>query len=230
MTASTQPSEAPQGQRLVYTVPRGVKAHDVVRFMAARGTRAIVVLAGLRPIGLVTSRDLAERVPGGAVSDTPMAVESAMSSPLVRINERAAVVDAIAMMVQRGISHLPIVSTSGFLVSLITLQEAQSLRNQGVPVLNHFVQTSVIVPMAKRDAWRRFLHGVRKRVRENKIWLLLAAGLALAGAVLAIAAGRSWLGFQTYELKSYEPKDLPREQYLKQKEQPKPSGSTQDAR
>jgi len=204
--------------RPVHTVPRGVAAHDVVRFMAARGTRAVVVLAGLRPIGIVTSRDLAERVPGGGVSKSPVKVESVMSSPLIRINERSTVVDAIATMVQRGISNLPIVSTNGFLVSLVTLDDAQLLRGQGMPVLNEFVRTSVIVPMVRRSSWNRTVYAVRRRIEENRPWWYLAVGLALAGALLALAIGRSWLGFQTYQLQDYEPKDIPRQEYQKQKE------------
>lgn len=230
MTVSTLPNESPQGQRLVYTVPRGVPAHDVVRFMAARGTRAIVVVAGLRPVGIVTSRDLTERVSGGGLSETPVAVESAMSSPLVRINERGSIVEAIALMAQKGVSHLPIVSTSGFLVSVITLEEVQLLRSRGVTTLVDFVRGSVVVPMAKRDPWRRFLYTLRKRYRENRVWLLLAVGLALAGAVLALAAGRSWLGFQTYELKDYEPKDIPRQEYMEQKEKSKQGSPAPRAR
>jgi len=230
MTLSAHTDEAPQVMRPVYTVPRGVASHDVMRFMAARGTRAVVVLAGLRPVGIVTSRDLAERVPGAGLSETPVKVESAMSSPLVRINERGAVVDAIATMLQRGVSHLPIVSTSGFLVSLITLDEAKLLRDQNVPVLNEFVRTSVIVPMVRRSAWTRTVYAIRKRIRENRMWWLMAAGLAVAGALLALAIGRSWLGFQTYEMKDYEPKDLSREQYLEQKHQSQPDDATRGAR
>jgi predicted transcriptional regulator len=230
MTASTHPGESPQYHRPIYPVPRGVKAHDVVRFMAARGTRAIVVVSGLRPVGIVTSRDLTERVPGGGVTETSMAVESAMSSPLVRINERGTVVDAFALMAQTGISHLPVVSTSGFLVSMITLADVELMRSRGVPNLLEFVRSTAVVPMVRRNPWRRLLHGIQRRLRENRIWLLLAVGLALAGAVLALAVARSWLGFQTYELKGYHPKDLSREQYLKEKEQSPESGSSPSSR
>ncbi len=220
MTLSAHTDDAPQSMRSVYSVPRGVAAHDVMRVMAARGTRAVVVLAGLRPVGIVTSQDLAERVPGGGLSETPMKVELAMSSPLVRINERASVSDAIATMTQKGVSHLPIVSTSGFLVSMITLNEAQLLRGQGVPTLIEFVRSTVVVSMVRRRPWKRLVHAVRKQFQENRIWVLLAVGLAVAGALLALAIGRSWLGFQTYDPIHYEPKDLSREQYLEEKKQP----------
>lgn len=221
MTVSAQLNQFPEGMRPVYTVPRGVEAHHVVRFMAARGTRVVVVVVGVRPIGIVTSRDLDDRVSGGGLSRTLARAESAMSSPLITIGEWGAVVDVIAMMNQRGVSHLPIVSANGHLVSLITLDEAQHLRGRGVSALNEFVRTSVIVPMARRRAWNRIVHKVRMRVRENQLWWVLAVGLALAGAVLALAMSRSWLGFQTYQPKGYEPKDLPRQQYEEQKEQSK---------
>ncbi|MBI5777121.1 MAG: CBS domain-containing protein, partial [Nitrospirae bacterium] len=198
-----------------------VEAHHVVRFMAARGTRSVVVVDGVRPIGIVTSRDLSDRVSGGGLSATLARVESAMSSPLITIGEWGAVVDAIAMMNQRGVSHLPIVSANGHLVSLITLGDAQHLRSRGVSGLNEFVRTSVIVSMARRRAWKRMVHEVRKRIRENRLWFFLAVGLALAGAVLALAMSRSWLGFQTYQPKDYEPKDLPRQQYEEQKNRSK---------
>jgi hypothetical protein len=55
-------------------------------------------------------------------------------------------------------------------------------------------------------------------------------GLALAGAVLALALGRSWLGFQTYQPKDYEPKDLQRQQYEEQKEKSKQADSGLPAR
>lgn len=211
--------------RPVYTVPRGVEAHDIVRFMAARGTRAVVVVGGVRPIGIVTARDLSERVSGGGLSATHTKVESAMSSPLITIGEWGSAVDAIAMMNQRGVSHLPIVSANGHLVSLITLDDAQHLRGRGVSALNEFVRTSVIVPMARRRVWDRMVYTVRKRVRENQLWWFLAVGLALAGAVLALALGRSWLGFQNYQPKDYEPKDLPRQQHEEQIERSKQADS-----
>jgi len=216
--------------RPVYAVPRGVEAHHVVRFMASRGTRAVVVLRGPRPIGIVTSRDLDDRIPGGGLSETTAKVESAMSSPVVTIGEQGNVVDAIAMMNQKGISHLPIVSANGSLASLITLDDAQRLRGQGAPSLDEFVRTSLIVSMVQRDPWTRAAHEIQRMVRQNRIWWFLAVGLALAGAVLALAIGRSWLGFRTYEPKNYEPKDIPRQQYMEQKERSKQPDARPDTR
>ena len=230
MTVSTRSNPILDGLRPFYVVPRGVEAHHVVRFMASRGTRAVVVRRGLRPIGIVTSRDLDDRIPGGGLYETMAKVESAMSSPLITIGKQGTVVDAIATMNQKGISHLPIVRATGSLASLITLEDALRLRDQGVQALDEFVRTSVLVSMVERDPWTRAVHEIRRKIRQNRIWLILAVGLALAGAVLALAIGRSWLGFRTYELKEYEPKDIPRQQYLEQKERLKQPDSNPDTR
>jgi hypothetical protein len=230
MTVSTHSSSIPDGMQPVYAAPRGVEAHHVMRFMAARGTRAVVVLGRLRPIGIVTSRDLADRVPDGGLSATLMKVESAMSSPLMTIGEWGTVVEAITIMNQKGVSHLPIVSANGFLVSLITLDAARHLRGQGMPTLNEFVRTSVIVTMARRSSWNRMVYTVGKWIRKNRLWWFLAVGLALAGAVLALTIGRSWHVLQLQQPQSYEPKDLQRRQYEEQKQQPKQADSHPRAR
>jgi predicted transcriptional regulator len=211
--------------RPVYAVTRGIEAHHVMRFMTARGTRAVVVLGGLKSIGIVTSRDLADRVPGGGLSATMVKVESAMSSPLTTIGEWGSVVDAVAMMNQQGISHLPIVSANGALVSLITLADAQHLRSRGVPGLAEFVRTSVIVSMTRRNPWKRAVYAIRKWIRENRIWVFIALGLAVAGTAAALFLGRFLVGMETYQPKDYEPKDIPRQQYQEQKEKAKPKES-----
>jgi hypothetical protein len=219
MATSAHLHRIPDGMRPVYAVPRGVEAHHVVRFMAARGTRAIVVLGGLRPVGIVTARDLAERVPDAGLSETRVKVESAMSAPLIHIGEWGTAADAIATMSRKGVSHLPVVSANGCLVSLITLDDAQRLRERGVPDLREFVRTSVIVSMARRRPWHRMVHATRRLVRENRMWWLLAVGLAVAGAALALTIGRSWHRIETYQLKDYEPKDLQRQHYQEQQRQ-----------
>jgi hypothetical protein len=225
MTVSTHLNSIPDNMRPVYAAPRGVEAHHVMRFMVARGTRAVVVLGRLKPVGIVTSRDLTDRIPDGGLSATLVKVESAMSSPLITIGEWGTVVEAITMMNQKSVSHLPIVSANGFLVSLITLDDALHLRGQGVPALNEFVRTSVIVAMARRSSWNRMVYAAGKWIRNNLLLWLLALGIALTGAVLALTIGRSWHVLQTHQPQSYEPKDLQRQRYEEQKQQPKQTDS-----
>lgn len=214
MTTSAGSRTASASTRPVYTAPFGIGAHQVVRFMASRGTHAVIVTKGWKPIGIVTPRDLAERVPGGGLSVTLTTIESAMSSPLVMIGEWAAVDEAIDLMHGRGISHLPIIGHNGKLASLITLEEALRLRSEGVHSLADHVRASALVPMARRHWAKRLLYGTIGLIQDNRSWFLLAA--ALAGAALALILGRSWLGFQTYQ-PGYEPKDAQRQQHEESK-------------
>lgn len=225
MTVAAYHRKIPEGARHVYAAPRGVEAYHVVRLMAARGTRAVVVVSGMRPVGIVTAGDLADRLPDGGLSESLTKVEEAMSSPVIKINLRGTIADAIAMMNQKGVSHLPIVSEGGYLVSLITLDEAQRLHSEGVTGLEAFARGSVVMPISRRNLWRRIVHAIRNGIRENRLWWLGALALALAGAVLALAIGGNWNRIQTYQLRVYEPKDLSRQQYLEQQQRLKTTGA-----
>ncbi len=194
MATSVGSHPVPEGARPVYTAPFGIGAHQVVRFMASRGTHAVIVTKGRRPLGIVTPRDLAERVPGGGLSVTLTTIESAMSSPLVMIGEWGTISEAIDLMHQRGIGHLPIIGRSGKLVSLVTLEEALRLRSEGVQGFDVHVRASVLVPMARRSWLKRLTYAAIGLIENNRTWFLLAAGLALAGAALAFLLGLSWRG------------------------------------
>lgn len=225
MPVGAERRKIPEGVRPVYAAPREIEASHVTRLMAARGTRAVVVVSGMKPVGIVTARDLAERLPDSGLSGAVTTVEKAMSSPVVKITVRGSVTDAIEIMNRKGISHLPIVSESGYLVSLLTMDDARRLRERGVTGLEEFVRASVVLPMARRNSWRRIGHRIRQGIRENRLWWLAALGLALAGAVVAFAVGGTWDRFRSYQPRDYEPKDLPRQQYLEQQQRMKSAGA-----
>jgi len=216
--------------RPVYTVPQRIEAHHVMRFMAARGTRAVVVVRDLHPVGIVTADDLAERITGSGLARTSQTVEDAMSSPVVTIGEWATVNETIALMHKREISHLPIVRANGDLVALLTLEEALRLRSQGATLLNDVVRASVLIPMTVRNRWKRVRHAARHWILRNRFWFLVALGLAVVGTIAALYFSLVWTGFSTYQPQDYEPKDLPRQQYQEQKEQSKPAEPGSPAR
>jgi len=219
----------PEGARAVYTAPFGIGAHQVTRFMASHGTHAVIVMKGQKPLGIVTPRDLAERVPGGGLSVTLTTIESIMSSPLVMIGEWGTVGEAVDLMHQRGIGHLPIIGHGGKLASLITLDEALRLRSAGVQGLADHVRASTLVPMARRHGLKRLLYAAIGLFQDNRAWFLLLLGLALAGAALALMLGRSWLGLGTYQ-QGFEPKDELRQRHEEAKEKARPSQSDQPVR
>jgi CBS domain-containing protein len=76
--------------------------------MAARNIGSIVVVDGLRPVGIVTERDIlrcADHDLGSFEHD----VESVMSQPLVIIDPDTSVDEAVRLFLKHGIRRLPVV-------------------------------------------------------------------------------------------------------------------------
>lgn len=73
--------------------------------MTARGATAVVVTAEGEPVGLVTDLDIRARlVAQGLTGETPL--HAIMSAPLVSIESRALVYEAILTMRERNVDHL----------------------------------------------------------------------------------------------------------------------------
>jgi len=82
-----------------------------------RGRRgAIVVVDGLRPLGIFTERDVLLR----EVARDTTPVSEMMSRPPITIRRSASLRDAVAAMVEKGCRHLVVVDREGDLKGLLT--------------------------------------------------------------------------------------------------------------
>jgi CBS domain-containing protein len=83
---------------------------DAVRAMAEQHVGALLVMDGPNLAGIISERDYARKVVlmGRSSSDTP--VRDIMSSPVVTISAGANIEDAMRLMTERRIRHLPVVS------------------------------------------------------------------------------------------------------------------------
>jgi CBS domain-containing protein len=227
MSGSRRSAPAAELRRVVYAVPATLSVSRLERLLAAQRTRAVIIVRGRKPIGIVTAHDLSHRVLPIGLTTSSARVTAVMSSPVVTISVRETVNEAIARMTQGGFHHLPIVSEQGHLVALLTWEDAQDLYNQGIQELEGFARGSIILTMRRRTWWRRVLDSTRQMVRTHWLWWLAALGLALVGGVLAVGIGTNWERFWNYQPPGYEPKDISRQQYLEHREQSpqaRPSG------
>lgn len=109
-------------QRDVATLSVDATARDAVEAMKARAVGSLVILRGDEPVGILTDRDLLERVvadgrdagttPAGDVMSQPLQV-AAPEDPLDRIVE---------LMSARGIRRVPVMR-DGALVGLVALDD-----------------------------------------------------------------------------------------------------------
>ncbi len=100
--------------------------HQALQFLVRGRRGAIVVVEGMRPVGIFTERDVLHRLPAGQLSresrdKTPLS--EVMSRPPVTIQRKASLRDAIETMVEQGYRHLVVVDRSGDLKGLLTTND-----------------------------------------------------------------------------------------------------------
>ena len=93
----------------VYAVAPGASVFDAIRSMADNHVGALVVMEGQQLVGIVSERDYARKVilKGRASATTP--VREIMSVPVHTISPDQTVDDAMRLMTERRIRHLPVV-------------------------------------------------------------------------------------------------------------------------
>jgi CBS domain-containing protein len=95
--------------RDVYSVAPGASVLDAVRMMAERHVGALLVIENGRLTGIVSERDYARKVVLNGRASNTTAVREIMSSPVVTIAPEKTIDDAMRLMTERRIRHLPVV-------------------------------------------------------------------------------------------------------------------------
>jgi CBS domain-containing protein len=128
------PQLAPVGElirRPAVTIRPGASVADAAALMAAERVSCLPVLTpgATRPLGIVTDRDLREKVVARRRSpDTP--VEEVATVPVVTLPMDALAGDALLAMFERGVHHFPVVDGSGALMGVVTDTDLMGLGRQ----------------------------------------------------------------------------------------------------
>jgi len=99
-------------------------AREAAHRMWTRKVGALVVVnrRGV-PIGVVTDRDIAVKVVAQGADPASVRVGSLLARRPVVIREDAGVLDATKLLSRRGVRRLPVVSRTGKLVGIISLDD-----------------------------------------------------------------------------------------------------------
>ncbi|MFB0543345.1 MAG: cyclic nucleotide-binding/CBS domain-containing protein [Candidatus Bathyarchaeia archaeon] len=92
---------------------------DAVRKMNKFRIGSVVVLSGTRPVGIITERNILQRVVEPCADPRVIKAKDIMSSPLITIESNVPLEEAARLMVRRGIKKLPVID-DGRLVGIIT--------------------------------------------------------------------------------------------------------------
>jgi len=97
----------------VQSIDPNENVYEALRQMDEHGIGALLVMEGNKPIGLFSERDYARKLALRGLRSRETAVRTIMSSPLLTISPDASVQEALSIMTEKFIRHLPVIDGSG---------------------------------------------------------------------------------------------------------------------
>jgi len=104
------------------TVKPETTVMDAVGTMTRESIGAIAVVQGNRLVGIFSERDLMLRVVSERLDPAQTKVFDVMTSPVETIHRHSTVDDALKVMLDRHIRHLPIIDRDGTLCGMISMR------------------------------------------------------------------------------------------------------------
>lgn len=165
----------------------------VAEIMRSRNISSVVVCSGPAPVGIITDRDLRNKVVSRGIDPNTLSVREIMNAPLVTVGEEEFLFEALYRMSRHGIHRVGVVDSSGNLVGIITdsdilrlqtrspqqmvrdieeagtIDELKSLHERVQGLVIHLVGTGV----STRDLGRLIAH-LNDRIQLRLIVLLKA--------------------------------------------------------
>ena len=121
----------------VRSIDPDVTVFNALEQMAEHGIGALLVVQNGKPVGLFSERDYARKLALRGLRSRETQVSAIMSSPVLTISPDASVQEALSVMTEKYIRHLPVVDGSGVIgmVSIgdlvkAVIQDQQSLIEQ----------------------------------------------------------------------------------------------------
>ena len=134
---------------VIDTIPEEATASDAARQMKSVHRGCLIIVKGSKPVGIVTERDLVQRVMAEGLLPASAKISEVMSHPLVSVGPEALVTDAARVMSENKIRRLPVIDGT-ILVGIVTVTDfAKYLQKKAVsdPML-------AAMARAARELWQ----------------------------------------------------------------------------
>jgi CBS domain-containing protein len=105
----------------IWSIGPEATVYEALEIMAGKGVGALPVISGGRLLGLLSERDYARKVVLRGRSSKETKVEEVMSSPAITVAPDCSVEEAMRMMTESRVRHLPVVATNGDLLGIISI-------------------------------------------------------------------------------------------------------------
>ncbi|MBK1643932.1 signal transduction protein [Thiocapsa imhoffii] len=164
-------------QRDVVTCEQDTSLVSAAAVMSERNISSIVVCADQVPVGMVTDRDLRNKVVAQGRSPSDLLVSDVMNRPLVTIGEDDYLFDALYLMTRRRIHRLCVIDANGELCGIVTDSDALRLQSRSPQLLMKEIEEATGVDELKS------LH----RKLEQLVIHLAGTGVATKDLVQTVA-------------------------------------------
>jgi CBS domain-containing protein len=105
----------------VWSVEPEVTVYDALRLMSENEIGALPVVSGGNLLGVISERDYARKIILVGRSSKETKVREIMTSPAVTASAQATVDEAMRLMTERRIRHLPVVDGTGRLAGIVSI-------------------------------------------------------------------------------------------------------------
>jgi len=105
----------------VHSISQGASILEAVDKMCSLKVGALLVVEANKPIGIISERDLMNRVVLNRKDPASLRVAEIMSSNLVTITPEEKMSAAMSLMTEKRIRHLPVVDSSGNLKGMVSI-------------------------------------------------------------------------------------------------------------
>lgn len=117
--------------REVVFVYRDTRLVEAARLMREHHVGSLVVvvdrLSERVPVGIITDRDIVVGVVAKELDPRPMTVGDIMNCELLAVREQDSITDALRIMREKGVRRLPVLTHSGALAGILTLDDLLEL-------------------------------------------------------------------------------------------------------
>lgn len=109
----------------VWSIAPDAKVYNALELMAEKNIGALLVIDGEKLIGVVSERDYARKIilKGKASKDVP--VSEIMSSPVITVAPSASLDDALGVMCENHIRHVPVVA-EGSILGVLSMRDVMT--------------------------------------------------------------------------------------------------------
>lgn len=110
--------------RTVVTAPRDATIVEAARLMRRQHVGDVIIVdevdGGLRPVGIVTDRDIVVEIVSAGLDASQVKLGDLLLQPLVTVGEAAGYAETVHLMSTKGVRRMPVVDAAGRLTGIIT--------------------------------------------------------------------------------------------------------------